>query len=504
MKQVINKNIGLWALLVVLVFAGCSKDYLDINNDPNRVTDENITPELIFTQAEEAVGGRQGSGDWGFLDNWMGYFAPNGDFAPNQVEQTYKIDFSFGDALWQRHYNVLFDLYLAKNKALSSGGDTVLAGAAMVLSADLFQQLVDLYGNIPYSQAFQSSTFPNPKYDAAQDVYNSLLASLDTAIEYLNHEVPNSFKIADIIAKGNNTLWKQFANTVRLRLLIRQSEVSGFNPAAEIAKIQSSGGLLTDDIAVNPGYSNDVNKQSPLYSNIGYDPSGNKASTSVNANAYIIDILSNTADPRLSRFFQSVNGNYVGNAYGGAPGTIVNGAGSSYFGPGLIGEDPGSGDGATQDQFIYPLYEALFLKAEAIARGWMPGDKKIAYQDAVKASFVWLGVADAINAATAYLNDPDNTVANWDSVADAGLEEQVHFITFQKYIANCGIDPLESYSDERRLHFLPAGYISENPAAASSLPLRLLYPQSEYTTNSVSVQEEGDIDPYSTKLFWEP
>src|SRR5436190_4741520 len=136
MKRMINKNVILCASLAILVLAGCSKDYLDINNDPNRVTDQNITPELIFTQAEEAVGGRQGSGDWGFLDNWMGYFAPNGDFAPNQVEQTYNIDFSFGDALWQRHYNVLFDLYQAKNKALSSGGDTVLAGAAMVLSAD--------------------------------------------------------------------------------------------------------------------------------------------------------------------------------------------------------------------------------------------------------------------------------------------------------------------------------------------------------------------------------
>jgi len=501
----ISKNVIFCTSLAILVLAGCSKDYLDVNNDPNRVTDENITPELLFTQAEEAVGERQGSGDWGFLDNWMGYFSPNGDFAPNQVEQTYNIDFGFGDALWQRHYNVLFDLSQAKNKALSSGGDTVLAGASMVLSADLIQQLVDLYGDIPYSQAFQSTTYPNPKFDDAQGIYNSLLLSLDTAVLYLSHEVPNSFKSADIISSGNNAIWMQFANTLRLRLLIRQSEISGFNPSAEIAKIQNSGGILTADISVNPGYSNDVNKQSPLYSNLGYDPSGNKASTSTNANAYIVNILSTTADPRLGRFFQPVGSNYVGNPYGGAPGTIANGAGSSYFGPGLIGEDPGSGAGAGQDQFIYPLYEALFLKAEAIARGWMSGDAKTTYEDAVKASFVWLGVPDATTAATNYLNDPDNSVANWTYVASEGVDAQVNFIAFQKYIANCGVDPLESYSDERRLHFLPAGYISENPGkVASTLPLRLLYPQSEYTTNAASVNAVGDIKPYSTKIFWEP
>ena len=84
----------------------------------------------------------------------MGYYAPNGDFAPNLQEQTYALDFGFGDALWQRHYNVLFDLYQVKTKSLVEGGDTVLAAASMILSAKLFQELVDLYGEYLTAKLF--------------------------------------------------------------------------------------------------------------------------------------------------------------------------------------------------------------------------------------------------------------------------------------------------------------------------------------------------------------
>src|ERR1700712_1813116 len=152
MKRMISKNIIFGVSLAALVFTSCSKTYLDVNNDPNRPTDQNITPQLIFTQAEQAIGATAGSGIYGFLDNWMGYFAPNADFAPNQIEQTYNIDFSFSDPIWQNDYNVLFDLYQVKTKAMVEGGDTVLAAASVILSAKLWQELVDLYGDIPYTQ----------------------------------------------------------------------------------------------------------------------------------------------------------------------------------------------------------------------------------------------------------------------------------------------------------------------------------------------------------------
>ena len=138
-----------WLFLIITLSAGfafnsCKKGFLDVNKDPNRVTDANITPELIFPQAANAVGVREANVDFLFLDHWMGYIAQNGQFAPQQNELTYNIDFSFGNGLFVNHFDVLFDLHQSEVKGLASG-DTALAGASIILSAKLWQELVDLY-----------------------------------------------------------------------------------------------------------------------------------------------------------------------------------------------------------------------------------------------------------------------------------------------------------------------------------------------------------------------
>ncbi|MBO9565667.1 MAG: SusD/RagB family nutrient-binding outer membrane lipoprotein [Niastella sp.] len=491
-----------YKLLIILItavaFTGCKKGYLDVNQDPNRVTDDNITPELIFPQAAHATGARQASGNFQFIENWMGYWAQSGDFAIQQDETTYNVDFTFGDVLWQNQYNVLFDLNRVKVKAQAKG-DSVLAGAAMTLSAKLFQDLVDIFGNIPYSQAFRNSEFTQPAYDNAKDVYTALQQSLDSAIIYLGETHRASFTSIDIVNGGDTDLWIKFANALKLRMLIRQSEVSGFNPAAEITKIINNGGVLHagESIDVNPGYNNSANKQSPFYANYGLTPTGAEASTSTRANAYFVNLLNSTSDPRLSRYFKApANGGAItGTVYGLAAGNPV-GAASSNMGPGLAGS-------ASQNQWIMPSFESMFLEAEAIARGWMPGNAQQAYENAVRESFTWLGVPNAVSAANTYL--ANQAIANWTNAGATPLAK-AKFIAYQKYIALAGIDPLEAWSDLRRLNMIPnTGYISVNPGKlANTVPVRLLYPQSEYTTNSTNVNAQGTQNQFSSKLFWQP
>jgi len=280
---------------------------------------------------------------------------------------------------------------------------------------------------------------------------------------------------------------------------MRQSEVSSFDPSAEFAKIESTGGVLEagESVSVNPGYSDAQYKQSPFYGNYGYTPTGNVAAPGYRGNDYIISILLSTSDPRISQYFDlpQAGGNYTGALYGLPAGNPL-GAQASYFGPGLARS-------AEQDQWIYPSFESMFLEAEAIARGWIPGDAQTALNNAITESFVWLGVPDAVNAAAAYINDnPDITDL---SNAGATPDERDKFVVFQKYLSLVCIDPREAWADERRLHFLPAGYISVNPNRISNtLPLRLLYPQSEYTTNTENVEQEGTINQFTTKIFWEP
>ncbi|MEP6682624.1 MAG: SusD/RagB family nutrient-binding outer membrane lipoprotein [Parafilimonas sp.] len=503
----LNKKLLFAIAIIILLAPGCSKNYLDVNNDPNRVTGDNITPELVFTQAAvttgiRMVGGQAGSEgavtDIQFAENWVGYMSGTGDYASNGPISTYNLDFTFADNSWKRDYALLADLYAVKTKALVANGDTVLAGAAIILSAKVWQEMVDAFGDIPYSQAFQPNTYSHPVYDKAQDIYNSLLLSLDTAINYMRQTAPSSFAATDVVNSGDQSKWIHFANTLKLRLLIRQSEIAGFDPSVEINKIQSNGGVLGagESVSVNPGYSNSQAKQSPFYGNYGYTSTGNAAAQGWGANNYILSILQANSDPRIARFFTlSSTGGYLGGDFGLYNGNPTSSQ-ISYFGDALVRS-------ADQDQWIYPSYESLFLKAEAIARGWMSGDAKTAFEDAITESFVWLGVPDAENAAAAYITDnPD--ITDW-SNAGSSADSKDKFVVYQKYIANTCIDPRESWADQRRLYFLPSGFISnDDNRISNTLPLRLPYAQSEYTTNAESVLKEGTVNIFSSKIFWEP
>ena len=85
------------------------------------------------------------------------------------------------------------------------------------------------------------------------------------------------------------------------------------------------------------------------------------------------------------------------------------------------------------------------------------------------------------------------------------------FIAFQKYIALCGVDAVESWSDFRRgVLVLPSGYLSWNPVvrnnASATLPNVLPYPQTEFTTNAVSIPtpNRNTASLFTEKLFWQP
>lgn len=500
----INKKILGAILPALLLIAGCKKDYLEVNTDPNRVTDDNITPELLFQQAAVTTGIRMVGGQAGaeggktdlqFAYNWVGYMSGTGDFAIDGTETTYNIDFSFADNSWKRDYALLFSLDQVKTKALEKN-NKILAGAAMILSAKRFQEMVDTYGDIPYSQAFKVTQYKTPAYDKAVDIYNALQSGLDTAISYMKTPSSLAFQTADIVNHGDAEKWIKFANTLKLRLLIRQSEVSGLNPAAEITKIINEGNVLGagESVGVNPGYSNSQNKQSPFYGNYGFSTTGNIVAAGFAANEYIVNILLATEDARIERFFTDVSGSFIGCQYGLSAGNPT-GPQSSYFGPGL-------NRSAEQDQWLMPSFESLFFKAEAIARGWMQGDAKQAFEDAITESFVWLGVQDAAAQAQDYIANHD--IANW---ANAGttVAEKVRFIAVQKYIALTCIDPLESWLDISRLNMLEdKSYISVNPGRLQDkLPVRLLYPQSEYITNAENVLKLGTINQFTSKIFWQ-
>jgi hypothetical protein len=493
------KYIPLLATAMCLA-TGCKKEYLDINKNPNEPTASSVTSSLILPYALHIAGAQVTAYTW--LSNWMGYTSSSGSFSPVKEESTYNLTTGFGLGRWNNLYDMLFDFHNVETRGRAEG-IPFHVGIAKVMKARYFQDLVDMFGNVPYSEAFQLSKYATPKYDKAEDIYSDLQVQLDSAISIFKDDpVPAASAALDIMFHGHAEDWILFANTLKLRLLIRQSEVPGFSPTAELAKIEANGGVLKSgqSASVNPGYSNSTSKQNPYYASYGFTVSGTQATERVRANNYMLGLLKGASDPRLSRYYRpasnpvSATDPYIGTTYGSPPNDLYNGQRTATIGPGLAGS-------ASQNQWVLTSVESLFLLAEAVARGWLPGNAQTAYENAVRESFIWLGVPNAVAAANTYM--ANNPSADWAN-AGGSVAERVRFIVSEKYKAVVAINSLEAWSDYRRLGVPTNLPLSVDPGRVGpGLPVRLLYPTNEFAVNSTNVGAEGSVNHFTSRIFWD-
>src|SRR5206468_3742813 len=108
-------KIFLFSSLVILALAGCKKDFLDINKNPNQAT--TATPELVFPAALANTSSRMNPASepntW--YNGWMGFWAISGSYAISTSNfTTYKQTTGTADAIWQAAYDNLEDYYYVK------------------------------------------------------------------------------------------------------------------------------------------------------------------------------------------------------------------------------------------------------------------------------------------------------------------------------------------------------------------------------------------------------
>ena len=484
-----------------MLLGACKKGYLDINENPNDAT--TAIPALILTGAlnNTAAYTTGNSIFYSFAALWMNYWMTPGGVSGWFEERSYNFttNWSGSTTLWANLYNNLTDYTYLETQSKASG-QTFFVAVAKTMKAYDYQYLVDFYGNVPYTQASQSVLFLTPKYDKGQDIYEDLVKQLDTAATlFKDATVASADATADIYAGGDTEKWGKFANTLKLRILLRQSEMPGREAyiKAEIAKIDANGlGYLGagDGIANNPGYLNTTGKQNPFYAVYGYDITDTRTSshTYMLASNYGMNFLKDNNDPRLGKFYTTIN----------------DGAGSTYVSLEWGAEVPAASTLATvsaigegvlksfdQSQYIMTDFESLFIQAEAAQRGWISGSAKSLYEAAVTANFVYLGLTE--EEAATYLSE--QAVANWD-----GNNDKIALIIKQKWAAMNGSNDIEPWTDYRRLE-LPADMpISiASTVTTKKIPVRMLYPQREYNTNSANVAAEGTINQFTSRLFWD-
>ena len=532
------KNISLILLVTILVMgiSSCKKDNFDVNVNPNNPTDSTITYVTILPAALDASG-RIVASQWGWLQNWMSYWARNAsNYAANQEEETYTVTSNFQTGIWSSLYDNLYDYDIMQRKAHTANA-YFYEGMARIMKAHDFQMLVDVYNDVPYTNAFKGLNNLTPKYDKGIDVYKDLLRQLDTAIVLIKKSNPSGYdnpdksltktsSNPDIMFNGSKTLWIKFANTLKLRLLVHMSGVSGIDFATEFATINTEGtGFLgtTQNAAVNPGYRAD--KPNPFWSTYmykinGITPTGNNVYYRGNRWGVIYYLVND--DPRVSKFYQNVTsgiGNPVldptvyGN-FGLYSGCNYGGAGSST--PSPIGS--GLGQSPSQSQWILTSTESLFLQTEAMELGWLTGDVVTTYNDAVQESFAWLwnyNVAPDANgsAYTDYFSGYQSNISGNPDIDITATTDTISTIMNGKWFALNGIAPLEIWNDYRRNdkalgeNTMPFFGLSTGPAISqltsnthTTLPLRLYYPQSEFNYNKDNVKT---VDPFADKIFWD-
>lgn len=492
----------LFVAFALIALGSCKKSFLDINQNPNKPTDASITPDFILPLAEHNIASRMAT-TFDFAAHWIGRWSRSGSYGPNAEQESYNITNNYQATQWSGWYGILNDVDIMEKKANASD-QTFYEGIAKVLKAVGFMHLVDLYNNVPYSKAFDLSGNILPAYDKGEDIYKDLLVQLDNAVTLIKaakiEDNPN-LATADVMFKGDATSWLKFINTWRLKLLIHQSQIPGFNPTAEIAKITAEGFIGSGETAyVQPGYVPDNNKQNPFYDTYEQNYRGEKIDNYNRINNYLLGIYKNNSDTfRLKAAFDPAVTPLSGNIYYGynfgesIPNTAPQAANSSGVG------GPGLAISPSQPQWVLTSVESLFLQAEAIQRGWLPGNARTAYENAVRESFIFLGISDAVNKANDYLAS-GNAIVDWDQATTS--DAKIRLIATQKWIALTGINNLEAWTDYRRLG-VPNVPLSLFTGRLAKIPVRLRYPQNEYNYNAANVAKENNPDPQSSGIFWD-
>jgi hypothetical protein len=466
-----------------LLFANCTKNLDSLNHDPKSAS--NAVASAQFTQGE--------------LNLALNYVGTSVSVAPFRVvaqewtenTYTYEDNYNFANynspnGWWNAMYvSTIHNLELAKQNYPVNfvGAPNQLRNnliIADILEVYSYNMLVCTFGNIPYSQAL-NTTIPFPKYDDAKTIFYDLLTRLDTCIAGLDVS-QNAMAGADLIYGGDPVQWKKFAASLKLKMALTIADI---DPATSKTKVTEAigAGLFTANTdnaefafdAGNPAYSN------PTWNALEYSGRHDFGPAKL-----LVDEMNTLNDPRRPDYFTLYNGAYVG-GIAGNPNVYAT---YSDFGPALYDpKTPG-------DMLDYA--EVEFNLAEAAARGFIGDAPKSHYDSAITASIQFWNPDAVQGDIDTYLAQPG---VDYTTAVLASSWQQV--IGTQEWIADFNRN-WDGWTVIRRLGF---PVVIPPVVATSTFPLRFYYPPNETTSNpnnwAAAVKAiPGGADVVTAKLFF--
>ncbi|MBO9205482.1 MULTISPECIES: SusD/RagB family nutrient-binding outer membrane lipoprotein [Niastella] len=512
--------------LTMLGATSCKK-YFDINTNPNSATaasPENILPQaLTATAANLNAFNTYGAQLGGYMSNAGGY----GGFG---VAITYNFTTTNWTGLWSGIYDNLEDYQIIMDKAALDPTYTYYSAVARIMKAVNYQLLVDAYNDVPYGDALRGISKLSPTYTDAKVIYKDLASQLDTAISVINSGSSiigiKSLSAYDVLFKGDVGLWKQLANTIKLRLILHSSGKVTFANTSF-----SSDGFLTSDALINPGYVRDNGRQNPKWSTWAFSNTGAAGNKAWMPSTFALTFYDGTKldDPYRGAASYYQFPKTPTNRLGVENNSIASSPEGSFWYPavlrgGTTGSDTtGALKGPGAGMPLITAAESYFMQSEAVLKGILTGGNAAKlFTDGITASFTYLYtkpdgkiVGTPVNDANAYIaaNATNATKAYLTDISlTADPKEKLEAIITQKYIALNMVNSEEAWNEYRRTHYPvlvnTAGADGEETFASSvsestrpdHLPTRILYPASEGAYNSSNVPK--NIGVFSSLIFW--
>lgn len=474
----------------LLTATSCKKNFLDVNVDPNNPTTASVNlvlPTALVYSAYDLGNPYQILG--GF---WAQYWTQGPTGSQFATYDQYSITSSDFDRQWINVYaGGLNDFrYIAEEAPKTN--DENYAAIAKFMQAYMFQYMTDIQGDVPFTDALKGATVLNPDFDTQETIYNGLITLVDEGLALIDENGKHPGE-DDLFFHGDMHLWTKFANTLKLKIYLRQAYVRPNVAQAGIqAMYAANAEFLDQDEEAAVYFADAVFNQHPLYAHFNSLGEHNVLASQTALN-YMLD----TDDPRIDVFYRrATQGSQAGNHVG-----ILQGQGRILPNPATLDDrqfsKPGSAVGGMPDGEEAPVIfmseaESYFLQAEAAVRGWGTGDAEQLYYDGVALSFLRWGF----------------TIADFNTyVAQAAVqfptagtaEQQIRAIMFQKWVSMCGTQNLEAWTEWRRTGYPDIFTISATTNIGNRFPARILYPDSEVTSNPKTPAQKTVTD----KVWWD-
>ncbi|WP_423147516.1 SusD/RagB family nutrient-binding outer membrane lipoprotein [Rubrolithibacter danxiaensis] len=491
-------NIKVFAILAALLIStGCEKT-LDINTDPNNPGIENATPEVLFPAGVMSTAGMVG-GQLAIVGNlWSQYVAQNSSSSQYRSVDSYNLINSSEEVnlSYQELYSgALNDYQLTITKA-QENEDWRYNLMATVMKAYTYEVLVDLYDQVPYTEALKGQEILQPKFDDGYSIYQSLLAEIDEALskDFKSNPLSAAQQSTDFVFAGDMDKWEQFANTLKLKMYLRMVNAKPAEAQAGIQALYNANATFLSDNAGVDVFTDVPEKRNPMYE---FNIEGVGTTSNLKASITFISWLKANNDPRIVDYFGTAT---------------PTGMHQGDFAASLV-EQPTYPNATTFVQhaddpvWFISAAESYFMQAEALER----------YYNGAKDGVTGKQMYDAgVTAAFAELDlTPGNLLTtNYAYPVNGSLDAKIEAIIVQKWAAFPRSHALEAFFEKNRTGYPRTSPVpSTNEAqyvpgqlvysfggvtGAGNFPQRFVFPDYERSRNKNTPPEV----PITTKVWW--